>query len=154
MPASSDHRHGSLAPFDHPRRTAGRVLVVDDEEGIRVAVSRQLSFAGFDVVTAAGGAEALSTLRTDSSIRVVLLDMLMPDVDGWAFRREQLLDPRMAAVPAVVMTGAPLPSLVHDQLKASDYLVKPVGRDHLVSVVANYCAPAAGGAEAARGAGD
>jgi CheY-like chemotaxis protein len=65
--------------------------------------------------------------------------MLMPDMDGWAFRRAQLDDPRLSPVPAIVMTGAPLPTLVHDQLLASDYLLKPIGRDHLVSVVANYC---------------
>ena len=130
-----------LAPYDYPRRAPGRVLVVDDEEGIRVVMSKQLEYAGFDVITASSGAEALSVLRSDDTIRVVLLDMLMPDMDGWAFRRAQLIDQQLAPIPAVVMTGAPLPSLVHEQLQASDYLLKPVGRDHLVSVVSNYCAP-------------
>jgi CheY-like chemotaxis protein len=62
-------------------------------------------------------------------------------MDGWGVRRALLADPQIARVPTVILTGAPLPSLVHEQLMAVDYLLKPVGREHLVSVVANYCEP-------------
>jgi CheY-like chemotaxis protein len=118
------------------------VLVVDDDEGIRMVMGKQLTTAGFDVLTAASGAEGLDALRREPTIRVVLLDMIMPEMDGWGFRQIQIADTRLSQVPAVILTGAPLPSLVHQQLKAADYLLKPVGRDHLISVVANYCEPA------------
>ena len=143
MPAPSDHLTAPLVPYDCPRRGPGRVLVIDDDDGVRAVMTRQLEIAGFEVVTAGTGAAGLEALRNDDSIRVVLLDMIMPVMDGWGVRNEQLSDPRVAHVPAVILTGAPLPSLVHDQLKAADYLLKPVGRDHLISVVSNYCEPAA-----------
>ena len=140
------HGPDSLAPYDCPRRGPGRVLVVDDDDGVRVAMSKSLEAGRFSVVAAASAAEGLERLRTDPSIRLVLLDMIMPGMDGWGFRHAQLQDARIAHVPAIVLTGAPLPSLVHDQLKAADYLLKPVGRDHLLSVVSNYCAPLAAAA--------
>lgn len=139
---TSDCRH-HLAPYDGPRRGPGRVLVVDDDEGVRAVMKKQLAHAGFDVVTAPTAREGLDVMRRDHSIRLVLLDMLMPAMDGWGFRQAQMAEPAIADVPAVVLTGAPLPSLVHDQLQAADYLLKPVGRDHLISVVTNYCAPVA-----------
>jgi CheY-like chemotaxis protein len=142
MSGPSTDSGSQLAPYDYPRRGPGRVLVIDDDEGLRTVMSRQLQLAGFDVVTAASGADGLDTLRADKSIRVVLLDMIMPVMDGWGVRSAQLADPSLAHVPAIILTGAPLPSLSHEQLRAADYLLKPVGRDHLVSVVSNYCEPA------------
>jgi len=130
-----------LAPYDGARRGPGRVLVVDDDEGVRSVMIRQLTHAGFDVVAAQSAADGLKILREDDSIRIVLLDMIMPAMDGWGFREAQLAEPALASIPAIVLTGAPLPTLVHAQLQAADYLLKPVGRDHLISVVSNYCEP-------------
>jgi CheY-like chemotaxis protein len=138
---SSTESHPLLAPYDGPRRGPGRVLVIDDDEGVRMVMCRHLVSAGFDVVAAGSAAEGIAIMRSDASLKVVLLDMLMPTMDGWGFRRVQLADSAIASIPVIVLTGAPLPSLVHDQLKAADYLLKPVGRDHLLSVVSNYCAP-------------
>ena len=143
MPEPSADLGAQLAPYDCPQRGPGRVLVIDDDDGVRAMMGRQLERAGFDVVTAGSGTEGLEVLRADASIRVVLLDMIMPEIDGWGVRSAQLADPRLAHIPAVILTGAPLPSLVHEQLKAADYLLKPVGREHLISVVSNYCEPAA-----------
>lgn len=148
MPSLTDELHRLLAPYDCPYRGPGRVLVVDDEDGIRQVMTRQLARSGFDVVAAASGQEGLDVLRADQSIRVVLLDMKMPTMDGWSFRRAQLADATIARVPAIVLTGVPLPSLLHEQLQAADYLLKPVGREHLVSVVSNYCEPASPGQSA------
>ena len=142
MSGSAEQQHAPLAPYDYPRRGPGRVLVIDDDDGVRTVMGRQLQKAGFEVVTAASGAAGLDMLRADTTIRVVLLDMIMPVMDGWGVRQKQMDDPRLAQVPAIILTGAPLPSLVHDQLRAADYLLKPVGRDHLISVVSNYCQPA------------
>jgi CheY-like chemotaxis protein len=141
MAAPSIDCHSLLAPYDYPRRGPGRVLVIDDDEGIRTVMQKQLTHAGFDVATAASGAEGLDLLRNEPTIRVIVLDMIMSEMDGWGFRQAQLSDETLAHIPAVILTGAPLPSLVHEQLKAADYLLKPVGRDHLISVVSNYCEP-------------
>ena len=65
----------------------------------------------------------------------------MPGMDGWGFRREQRADPRLKDVPTVVVTGEPLARVVESELYANEYLLKPVGRDHLISVVSEYCEP-------------
>jgi len=143
MHIEADNPRRQLAPYDYPRRGPGRVLVIDDDEGVRTVMRRQLQHAGFDVVAAASGREGLAMMRADSSIRLVLLDMIMPGMDGWGVREQQLEDPALADVPVIILTGAPLPTLVHDQLRAADYILKPVGREHLISVVSNYCQPAA-----------
>lgn len=142
--AASSQRHDvPLSPYDYPQRGPGRVLVVDDDAPLRVLISHQLELAGFEVVSAADGPAALDVLRADASIRLVLLDLMMPGMDGWCVRRAHLDDPALARVPTVILTGAPLASLEHDELKAADYLLKPVGREHLISVVSNYCEPTA-----------
>ena len=142
MRLSTDDLRVQLAPYDYPRRGPGRVLVIDDDEGVRIVMRKQLQHAGFDVVSAASGSEGLEMMRQDPGIRLVLLDMIMPVLDGWGVRQKQMEDPELAQVPVIILTGAPLPSLVHAQLHAADYLLKPVGRDHLISVVSNFCQPA------------
>lgn len=136
------HATNFLAPYDCPVRGPGRILVVDDDEAVRITLQRYLESAGFEVLTAASGPAGLQVLRDDQTLRVVLLDLMMPGMDGWRFRREQLRTPELAAVPVIILTGAPLGSLVHEQLQAADYILKPVGREHLISVVSNYCEPA------------
>jgi CheY-like chemotaxis protein len=115
----------------------GRVLVIDDDPDVREIFREQL--ADFDAVTAASGAEGLALLQSDSRIRLVLLDLLMPEMDGWRFRHHQLSQPRLAAIPTVIVTGASLAGIADDQLKAAEYLSKPVPRERLVTIVAKYC---------------
>ena len=124
------------------KQSAGRILVIDDEAVMRLLFTRSLQSAGFDVVAAEGASQGLQKLRDDPSIRLVLLDLNMPGMDGWGFRREQRADPRLKDVPTVVVTGEPLARIVESELYANEYLLKPVGRDHLISVVADYCEPA------------
>ena len=120
-----------------------RVLVIDDDEAVRETLADGLRQAGFDVLDSGNGAEALEILRNDGQIGLVLLDLLMPEMDGWRFRHEQRSDPRLAAIPTVVTTGAPLVEVVDRELRADDYLLKPIGLEHLVSVVAHYVRPTA-----------
>lgn len=124
-----------------PRPTAGRVLVVDDEDAVREMFRRSLELAHFDVVVAAGGEEGLRLLRDDPAICLVLLDLAMPGMSGRTFRDLQRADPRLATVPTLIVTGSALAQIVHDELLAEDYLLKPVAREHLISVVARYCKP-------------
>jgi CheY-like chemotaxis protein len=119
----------------------GRVLLVDDDEAVRQTLAEGLRQAGFDVAEAASGAEGLQILRADTTIGVVLLDLLMPEMDGWKFRYEQRTDARLAAIPTVITTGAPLAEVIDQELMAADYLLKPIGLEHLVSVVAHYVRP-------------
>ncbi len=127
--------------FDLDRGRPGRVLIIDDDDAVRETLAEGLRLAGFDVSEAATGADGLHILRTDTQIGLVLLDLMMPEMDGWRFRYEQRMDPRLAAIPTIVTTGAPLAEVVDGELKAQDYLLKPIGLQHLVSVVAHYVRP-------------
>ena len=124
----------------------GRVLIIDDDAAVRETLAEGLRLAGFDVAEAASGADGLRVLRTDTQIGLVLLDLMMPEMDGWRFRYEQRMEPRLAAIPTIITTGAPLADVVDGELKAQDYLLKPIGLQHLVSVVAHYVRPGDGAA--------
>jgi len=130
-----------LADPDPPDAGPGRVLVVDDDDDVREIIKSFLQLAGFDVAEASGGAEGLKALRWDKTIRLVLLDLTMPEMDGWRFRYEQMSDPRLSRIPTIIVSGEPLAHIVDEELRAADYLSKPVGRDHLIGVVAKYCEP-------------
>jgi CheY-like chemotaxis protein len=116
-----------------------RILIVDDEPLVRTMFQRVLQHAGFDAIAATGGADGLRLLKHDPSIGLVMLDLMMPECDGWRFRHAQRTDARIAHIPTLIVTGSPLHHIVHDQLQATDYLLKPVSPDHLVSVVSSYC---------------
>jgi CheY-like chemotaxis protein len=111
------------------------VLVVDDEPAVCRLVQRTLERAGFPVVIANGGAEALELLRAHKEVGLILLDLVMPGMDGWRFRHAQQQDPRLAAIPTIIVTGAPLPPAVRDELQASEYIAKPFTPEQLVAAV-------------------
>jgi CheY-like chemotaxis protein len=137
--ANSSGESASMAAHE----SHGRILIVDDERIVREFFRRALLMSGFDVVVASGGAEGLKMLALDPQIRVVFLDLNMPHIDGWAFRAAQLSDPRLASVPVVIVTGT-APNLVKDaELRADDYVRKPIGTDQLVAVASRYCRPRA-----------
>ena len=81
------------------------VLVVDDDPNLVRLMSKFLTLEGFAPVPAANGAEALNYLRGGGSASVILLDLRMPVMDGWTFRREQRGDPGLAGIPIVVLSG-------------------------------------------------
>lgn len=118
-----------------------RVLVVDDDKSVREMFRRSLLLAGFDVAVASGGAQGLQMLGADADVGLVMLDLDMPQVDGRRFRDAQRADPRLAAIPTVIVTGTPITGRIRDALQATDYLAKPVGRTLLLSVVEKYCGP-------------
>lgn len=113
-------------------RAATRVLVVDDDVSILDTVSAILSAEGYEVAAASGGEEALSLLR-EWHPTLVLLDMRMPIVDGWAVARA--MRESGSKVPIVVMTAAENARRWADEIGASGQLAKPFGLDELLRVV-------------------
>ena len=103
MPAIPGDNDPLLAPYDYPRRGPGRVLVVDDDDGVRTVMTRQLKHAGFDVVAASNGPDGLDCMRNDPSIRVVLLDMIMPGMGGRELARS--LAATRPTLPILFMSG-------------------------------------------------
>jgi len=108
------------------------VLVVDDESDIRQAVAEVLSYEGYQVLAACDGAEALAKARAYHP-ELVLLDLMMPRMDGWEFRRAQKHDPEVSRIPVVVLSA-----LGPDSLDAEGYVGKPFDVDELVSAVRRY----------------
>jgi CheY-like chemotaxis protein len=122
----------------------GVVLVIEDDQSVREMLRRFLLFAGFEVLVAAGGREGLLLLQHEPRIAVMMLDLNMPCMDGRQVRAAQLASDRVARIPTVILTGLQLTQADRDQLRASDYLAKPVDLDRLVEVIGRYCASAIG----------
>ena len=120
-------------------RARGVVVVVDDDEELRGLVVQLLSDLGFESRGFADGRAALAALRR--SIRLpdlILLDLEMPGMSGWDFRREQLRDPFLARVPVAVASGAD-----PGTIQADAFLAKPYQIAELCRVVARLCRRAA-----------
>ncbi len=112
-----------------------RVLIVDDEPIIRRFLEDGLTDAGFKVITAHNGAVALDRLQ-EHRPDAVLLDLLMPVMDGLAFLRARQHEPHLAAVPVVVLSAGGLPTLRDAvALRATAALAKPVDLDVLSAVL-------------------
>ena len=84
--------------------TTREVLVVDDDPDSRTLLTLALSGAGYDVATAQNGQEALRAARSHRP-DVILLDLAMPVMDGFAFRAAQLQDPELAGIPVLCVSG-------------------------------------------------
>ncbi len=117
-------------------RPTGRVLVVDDDEGIRDMLAMALADEGYQVDTAAHGAAALAVLDA-ATPDVILLDMRMPIMDGWEFARRYRERPGEHA-PIVVVTAARDAGDRAAQVEANGFLAKPFALDDLIDVVRRF----------------
>ena len=120
-----------------------KVLIVDDDYSVLDAVRETLEDEGYEVSIAANGLEALKDLREGGRPCLILLDLMMPVMNGWEFRREQLSDSLLASIPTVIVTAyvGPIP----DGLGEAPKVRKPVKPEQLISLVETYC-PKRGGA--------
>ncbi|GAO11175.1 two-component response regulator [Streptomyces lydicamycinicus] len=109
----------------------GRVLVVDDDRTNRMMLTYRLEMAGLETATSENGLEALQMLR-ESDFDVVLLDILMPGMDGYATLEVMKHDQRLSRTPVIMMSAVgDLDSVVRClEMGAEDYLPKPL--DHLL----------------------
>ncbi len=112
------------------------ILVIDDEESARELASRILTKEGFRVKTASSGEEGL---RLAKQLRptAITLDVLMPNMDGWAVLKALKADPDLAEIPVILVTIVENRQLGYS-LGASDYLTKPVDRDQLAGILDKY----------------
>jgi len=112
------------------------VLVVDDDPDIREIVSEILEDAGYHVISAANGAEALECLKTQTP-SLILLDLYMPVMDGFEFRRRQK-ESSAAGIPTVVVSAVHYLKERVAALGFADALTKPVEFRHLLDVVKRH----------------
>jgi CheY-like chemotaxis protein len=112
-----------------------KILIVEDDGDSREVFAEVLRNAGFDCVGARNGREALSYLRGNPAPELILLDMFMPRMDGWQFRREQLADAALAAVPVIVLSAARVTRQSAISFGAAGFLEKPILPADLLSAV-------------------
>ena len=109
-------------------RTCAGVLVVEDDADILRAIVQVLEDEGYAVRAAENGSVALAALREPGAARpcVILLDLMMPVMDGWAFRAEQLRDPALSDIPVIILTADGAAVEKPGLLRAAGALPKPV----------------------------
>jgi DNA-binding response OmpR family regulator len=117
---------------------AKKILIVDDDPDLVEAVSTILESKGFEVAKAYGGVEGLKKARTENP-DLIVLDVMMPDKDGYAVCKELKADPTYRSIPILLLTAvvANIPTSKYTQqmgmeTEADDYVDKPVEPDELV----------------------
>jgi CheY-like chemotaxis protein len=113
------------------------VLIVEDDADLREMMAQLLALEGYRTETASNGRVALDYLRRGDFPDLILLDLMMPVMDGWEFRRRQREDPQLALVPVVVLSALD-PSRAAD-LEGAAFLKKPLDFDRLLELVRQYC---------------
>ncbi|HZP94721.1 MAG TPA: response regulator [Candidatus Limnocylindria bacterium] len=111
-----------------------RVLVVDDEPQVRATIRDALAFEGYEVSEASNGAEALA-LIDDRGTDAIVLDLWMPVMDGWQFRRAQLA--AHPEIPVVVLSALDLSNERLEELRAHSLIGKPFDLDVLYAALAD-----------------
>jgi CheY-like chemotaxis protein len=112
------------------------VLVVEDDPDLRSMMDQLLHLEGYIPVTTSNGRDALRLLKSGFPARAILLDLMMPVMDGWAFRREQRLDPEIAGIPVIVLTAAV--DARHDELAAAAVFQKPLPFDRVLAALRQH----------------
>jgi CheY-like chemotaxis protein len=120
--------------------SAHRVLVVDDDLEIRESVMEILEEHGYEPVGAENGLEALDKLRSPGPTPcLILLDLMMPRMDGKSFRQLQLQNPELASIPVVVISAFRDVAQTLQEMKVVDLLKKPFKLQELLGLARRYC---------------
>ncbi len=112
------------------------ILVVEDNEDLRELFQWVLEAVGFSVVTAATGAEALTCLRGAEQIRLVLLDLTLPDMSGLELVEALKIEPGLAEIPVVLVSG-----MLHVAVGRLPMLRKPLAPEDLLAAVRYHALP-------------
>jgi CheY-like chemotaxis protein len=121
-------------------RAERHILLVEDDADSRACMKSLLELEGYIVHTAADGAEALRRLRNGLEPGLILLDLMMPGMDGFQFRKEQLQDPKLSAIRVVVYSGHHDVNANAALLEPTAYVQKPIDLDSFLDLVSTHCA--------------
>jgi two-component system response regulator MprA len=118
----------------------GMVLVVDDDRNVCDLISSMLKGQGYETAVACNGKEALSYLKTSSRRPgLILLDLMMPEMTGWEFRKIQQGDPAIAGIPVAIITGLDDVAGKASGIGVVDVLYKPSRVETLSALVSRFC---------------
>ncbi len=117
-----------------------RILLVEDDVDLRSSLVEILTEEGYEVVCATNGEEALRRLGARAAPSAIVLDLCMPVMDGWTFRSRQRSDPRIAAIPTVVISAsAGYGSAEVERLAPDAFLAKPFELRRLIEALERLC---------------
>lgn len=122
------------------RRRTGTILVVDDDRAVREMLAELLRHRGYTVETAGNGRNAFEYLRDHPQPSLIVVDLMMPVMNGWVFINELREDPSFASIPVIILSGI-------DELERRAapfnvfFLAKPIQHSVLLAIVECYCAP-------------
>lgn len=115
------------------------ILLVEDEDEVREVIETVLRSEGYDVTPVRHGREALDVLRRGLRPCIIILDLMMPVMDGWELWRALGEDPALSSVPLVVISGGSAVDERAAGLSAAHTLKKPVDLDDLLDALARLC---------------
>lgn len=113
------------------------VFIVEDDLDTREMLARFLELEGFAVESAENGKMALERLGGGTPACVILLDLMMPVMDGWQFRQAQIQDQELSKIPVIVVSAAGRERI--ERIDADAYLSKPVDLEELLGCVTQFC---------------
>ena len=115
------------------------VLVIEDHEDLREGIRIALMLNGYTVEVAVNGRDALSKLYAGLRPRLILLDLMMPVMNGFEFREAQLADRDLASIPLIVYSGVTDPMDTAQQLHADAYMHKPTDVEQMAALARQFC---------------
>ena len=115
------------------------ILIVDDDHGVRGVLAQILEDEGHAVRTATNGRDALDKLRGSVKPCVILLDLMMPVMNGWEFMTQRQGEGDIAAIPVVVISADQGARAKAEAIGAVDCLEKPIDLNRLIDTVDRYC---------------
>lgn len=124
------------ASFDSFTIMNKTIVVVDDDGDLREAVLEALQDEGYLTIGYSNGREALDGLRSGQHPDLILLDLMMPTMNGWQFRAEQTQDEHLAGIPVIVMTASR--QFDPASIDASEYVQKPLSLETLLETVKRH----------------
>lgn len=132
-PPDGDEQRPAPPGDAREHRGQGPILLVDDDVELREELASALTEVGYDVVSASNGREALDLLKARPLPRVIVLDLLMPVMNGWEFCDATRGDPTTGKIPIVVTSGAASrdPSSPYF-IDVDDFITKPFDLDELL----------------------
>lgn len=120
-------------------RAGARILLVEDDAGIRDALAELLVHKGYEVTPVGHGRAALEQLQAGFRPDTILLDLVMPVMDGWTFLSHQLDNPDWASIPVVVISAIPWDQHPRPVPKTVAFFPKPLHLRLLMEVIADKC---------------
>ncbi len=126
--------------MEREEQTAQHILVVEDDAVMRGTIAELLEEEGYSVAVASGGEQGLAYLRQSPRPALILLDLMMPAMNGWEFHSQLQHDPTLATIPVVLLSAVADFQRRRGKLDVAAILPKPVNIARLLEVVAQALA--------------